>query len=67
MNNLYRLSPEIYKQLEGQLPKPIVSANTTEHQIGYLLGIQYVLSTLREGFTVANGEANDPTFRTRAR
>lgn len=67
MSNMYRLTPEIYKKLEDQLPKPIVNAQTTEHMVGYMLGIQYVLAVLREGFTIDSGEARDPSFRTRAR
>lgn len=42
MTDLFRLTPEVYKALEDQMPKPMVSGNTTEHMIGYLLGIQYV-------------------------
>lgn len=54
MGNTHRLTPEVYEALEAQLPKPIVSMQTTEHQVGYLLGIQYVLSVLREGFTIGS-------------
>lgn len=68
MSNLYRLTPEVYDKLEASLPKPIVNAQTTDHQVGYLLGIQYVLSVLREGFTVATGnETRSSSFQTRAR
>lgn len=52
MTDLFRLTPEVYKSLEDQLPKPIVNNQTSEHQLGYLLGIQYVLTVLREGFTI---------------
>lgn len=63
MSGMYRLTPEVYEKLEGQLPKPIVTGQTTEHQVGYLLGIQYVLSVLREGFTIDTSQAGQPPFR----
>jgi len=52
MNDLYRLSTSVYESLERQLPKPMVSKDTTEQQVGYLLGIQHVLGILRQGFTI---------------
>ncbi len=50
----FRLTQEVYEKLEAQLPKLVVGPQTPEHQIGYLLGIQYVLSVLREGFTIGD-------------
>jgi hypothetical protein len=68
MNDLYRLNPSVYEKLEQQLPKPVVTKDTSEHQTGYLLGIQYVLLVLRQGFTIdADRPAGEQTFRTRAR
>ena len=61
MSELYRLTPEVYEKLEAGLPKPIVTGQTTEHQVGYMLGIQYVLSVLREGFTIGDSEARQPS------
>lgn len=49
---LYRFNPESIRQLEKQLPMVTVNGTTTEVQAGYLLGIQHVLSILRQGFTV---------------
>lgn len=48
-----RLQQDVYKQLEDSLPAPVVSANTTDQQVSFALGIQYVLKKLREGFVVA--------------
>lgn len=68
MKNEFRLSQAVYEQLERQLPQPIVTKDTTEHQIGYMLGIQHILGILRKGFTVdETNEAREPSFRTRAR
>ena len=47
-----RLQSDVYKQLEADLPQPIVQSATTEHQVAFNLGIQYVLKKLRDGFTV---------------
>lgn len=44
----HRLTPAAYKQLEQQLPKPV---NPTDGiAAAYNLGIQHVLSILRNGF-----------------
>jgi len=68
MNDLYRLTQSVYESLEKQLPKPVVSKDTTEHQIGYLLGIQHVLGLLRQGFTINDGnEARGVPLRPRQR
>jgi hypothetical protein len=68
MNDVYRLAPEVYEQLERQLPQPVVNQTTSEHMIGYMLGIQFVLGKLRQGFTVEPDNApREQTFRTRAR
>lgn len=67
MTDMFRLTPEVYEKLEQQLPKPMVTANTTEHMIGYLLGIQFVLSVLREGFTIGSDEARQPSFQAGSR
>lgn len=46
----HRLSAESYTQLEKQLPKPV---NPTDGiAAAYNLGIQHVLSVLRNGFVV---------------
>lgn len=47
-----RLSPEVYEALVKTLPPVYVSNETTAHQAGYQLGIQLVLSKLREGYVV---------------
>ena len=49
---IVRLSPDVYKQLERDLPVPLVSQTTTELQAGFNLGIQYVLKKLRDGYTI---------------
>jgi hypothetical protein len=46
------LNKDIYKKLEAQLPAPAPSATTTDIQAGYMLGVQYVLKVLREGFVI---------------
>lgn len=46
------LNKDIYKKLEEQLPAPAPSGTTTDIQAGYLLGVQYVLKKLREGFMI---------------
>lgn len=68
MANEFRLSEKVYEQLENQLPVPMVTKDTSEHQIGFLLGIQFVLKTLRKGFVVNDSnQAGEQAFRTRAR
>lgn len=63
MSQGFRLTPEVYKSLEDQLPKPIVNSQTSEQMIGYMLGIQYVLSVLREGFTIEDTEGRGPSLQ----
>jgi hypothetical protein len=63
----FRLTPEVYEKLEDMLPKPIVNAQTNEHQVGYLLGIQHVLSVLRKGFTIGSDTPRGASFQTGAR
>jgi len=46
-----RLTPEQYRQLEGQLVPPAVTNSTSDLMAGYQLGIQAVLKLLREGYT----------------
>lgn len=46
------LNKDIYKKLEDQLPAPAPTGTTTEIQAGYMLGVQYVLKKLREGFVI---------------
>lgn len=47
-----RLSPEVYRQLEAKMYRPIVTAETTAHQAGYQLGVAAVLKELRNGYVV---------------
>lgn len=49
---VHRLTQEVYKHLESQMPVPFVNQQTTDVQAGFALGIQYVLKQLREGFVV---------------
>lgn len=50
----HRLSQEAYTSLERQLPQATVNQETTQHQLGYLLGIQYALKVIRDGFAVGS-------------
>ncbi len=43
-----RLNPVIYQALAKRLPAPLVTERTTDLQAGYQLGVQAVLSLLRE-------------------
>jgi len=53
VTELHRLSQESYDALEKQLPAvPFVTADTTSHQAGFLLGVQMVLAKLRTGYVV---------------
>lgn len=45
-----RLTPEVYADLERQLPKMAVTNDTSPMQAGYQLGVQTVLRLLREGY-----------------
>lgn len=45
-----RLRPDVYDSLARRMPKPVVTEQTTELQAGFQLGVQYVLTALREGF-----------------
>ena len=51
IETVVRLVPAVYASLEKQLPKPVVTDNTSALQAGYQLGVQAVLKLLREGFT----------------
>lgn len=51
ITQVVRLEPSQLQQLERQLATPVVSDKTTELEAGYKLGIQQVLSKLRDGFT----------------
>lgn len=57
IETMYRLNKEQYDQLVRQLPKPIPSENTTDIQAGYLLGIQFVLDKLREGYVIEDNRS----------
>lgn len=48
----HRLSEEAYGHLTKGMPGIAVTNETTERQMGFQLGIQYVLQKLREGFVV---------------
>jgi len=50
-----RLTPDQYRVLERSLPPPAVTNNTTDLMAGYQLGVQAVLKSLREGFTIGEG------------
>ena len=50
---VYRFNADSLVALEKQFPGALVNAQTTDIQAGYLLGVQAVLSALRNGFTVA--------------
>jgi hypothetical protein len=52
IKEVMRLSHDQYAALERQLPGPVAQPTASEHHVGYLLGIQYVLLKLRQGFTV---------------
>lgn len=47
---LTRLAPHAMKMLETKCPAPVVTSNCTPQQVGFALGVQYVLRQLREGF-----------------
>lgn len=48
----HRLSMAAYEALEKKCPAPLVNSDTTAHQAGYMLGVQYVLTLLRDGYRV---------------
>lgn len=50
--DLYRLNADSLNRLRDALPKPGVDSVMDSHKAGFLLGIQYVLETLRKGWTV---------------
>lgn len=47
-----RLTPEVYRELENKMYRPIVTAETTAHQAGFQLGVAAVLKELRNGYVV---------------
>lgn len=49
---VHRLTKDMYAVIEKHMPRPSVGKETTDIQAGYLLGVQAVLSLLREEFTV---------------
>lgn len=48
-----RMDETLYKELERTCPQPSVSEGTSAHQAGFLLGIQFVLRKLREGYVIS--------------
>lgn len=55
MKQVYRLNPDVYRDLERKVLSDIyISKETTDIQAGYMLGIQKVLKELRDGFTIDN-------------
>lgn len=48
----FRMSTEEYRKLEKSLPPPAISREDDAVQAAYRLGIQLVLSKLREQFVV---------------
>lgn len=50
IQEVVRLDPVQYSELERQLPRPVVGKDTTELQVAYSLGVQAVLKLLREGY-----------------
>lgn len=68
MKDGFRLSSQVYESLEKQCPSPIVTKDTSEHQVGYLLGVQFVLGLLRRGFTInEDNETRSVSSRSRSR
>lgn len=48
-----RLTDEQYKLLEracGAMANPLVNGNTSQHEAGFKLGVQYVLKMCRDGW-----------------
>ena len=45
-----RLDQQAYRDLEKQLPQPVVGQNDNPQSSAYRLGIQHVLQKLRDGF-----------------
>lgn len=48
----HRFNEDMYKELLKRCPKILVDNNTNGHYAGYLLGVQHVLSIIREGFKI---------------
>ena len=51
-HEVHRLSQEAYNQLLKVVPGPAVDNELSSHRAGFLLGIQFILQKLREGFVV---------------
>lgn len=52
----HRLSPQAYADLEKATAfVPHVAEDTTNIQAGFMLGVQHVLRTLRNGFVTSAG------------
>jgi hypothetical protein len=49
---MHRLSAESYDKLQKVCPAIAVTNETTERQMGYQLGVQFVLKLLREGYVI---------------
>lgn len=49
---MIRLDPAQMRELEKQVPAPVVTTATTELLAGYQLGVQSVLKLLRDGYVV---------------
>lgn len=52
VHELVRLRPDIYKKLEDQFGKIVVTRETTPEQISFQLGAQSILKVLRDGLVI---------------
>lgn len=52
VEKVMNMSDAAYQKLVSELEPPIVSANTTPHGVGYLLGIQRALAVFRNRYVV---------------
>ena len=49
---IVRLTDAVYRDLEKKCTPPRVTEATTSHHAGYMLGIQFVLKHLRDGYVI---------------
>jgi hypothetical protein len=53
IQDVVRLTPEVYAKLEKQCINPVVTTQTTDLLAGFQLGVQHVLRLLREGYVIS--------------
>lgn len=53
VQQIFRLTPQVYADLEKQVARFDVRSDTSPQEVGFMLGVQFVLRKLRDGYVTA--------------